>query len=404
MGDPWITGIGLITSLGPDRSTTWRRLIAGESGIGPVSVFDTSGFRGHLAAQVRTEPRTPPCSPVSERRLSRASRFALAAAAEALDDAGLQWQTPEPRPWGLVLSGGTAGLLEAESFVARRLRGGPLTRGLTEFLEVPQDAPTDRLAQVCCLTGPRITVTTACSSSTIAVGMAADMVAAGEVSVALAGGSDGLSRLTFAGFNALRAMALEPCRPFDLHRRGLILGEGAAILVIEDAQTALARGAQPYARVAGYGVTNDAFHMTQPEPSGEAWARTIETALAAARCGESQVDYINAHGTATEQNDVAECAAYGRVFGSRLAAIPVSSVKGALGHCLNAAGGVEAAITSLAMRHGVVPPTVGFAQADPACPVDPVPNRGRKHQVNFALSCSFAFGGNSSALVLERVG
>lgn len=404
MGVPWITGIGLITSLGTGRQITWNRLIAGESGIGPVSTFDTSGFRGHLAAQVWTVPGIPPWTNVPERRLSRASRFAVAAAAEALDDAGLPWQGPELRPWALVLSGGTAGLPEAEAFVARRLRGGPLTRGLTQFLEVPQDAPTDRLAQACHLAGPRITVTTACSSSTIAVGMAAELVASGEVTVALAGGSDALSRLTFAGFNALRAMALEPCKPFDRQRQGLTLGEGAAILVIEDARAARARGARPYARVAGYGVTNDAFHMTQPEPSGEAWARTIETALTAAGCSASQIAYINAHGTATEQNDAAECAAYGRVFGSRLAAIPVSSVKGALGHCLNAAGGVEAAITSLAIRHGVVPPTVGFAQADPACPVDPVPNRGRRHQAAFALSCSFAFGGNSSALVLERVG
>ncbi|MFH1177064.1 MAG: beta-ketoacyl-[acyl-carrier-protein] synthase family protein, partial [Acidobacteriota bacterium] len=305
-------------------------------------------------------------------------------------------------PWAIVFGGGAAGLFEAEGYAQRRLTGGPRVAALTEFLEVPQDAPSDRVAAVYGITGARITVTTACSSSTIAVGLAGEMVRDGEVEVALAGGPDALCRLTFAGFNSLRAADPEPCKPFDLRRQGLTLGEGAAVLVVEDARRARARGATPYASVLGFGATNDAFHMTQPEPTGAAWERTVRAALADAQVGAEAVGYINAHGTATEQNDAAEAAAYRRVFGERLANLPISSTKGALGHCLCGAGGIEAAITALALARRLLPPTVGCTELDPACPIDPILARGREANVEVALSSSFAFGGNSAVLVLGR--
>ncbi len=399
MNEVWITGVGLVTALGLDRDTTWRRLVAGESGIGPLTLFDPAGFRTATAAQVDAAAlarRAPGHRP--ERHTSRASRFGVAACAEALADAGLA--DADARPWALVLGGGTAGLFEAEAFVARRLRGGPRVRGVGELVEVPQDSPTDRIARAFALGGPRVTVTTACSSSTIAVGLAAEMVAGGETPIALAGGTDALCRLTYAGFNSLHAVDAEPAKPYDRRRKGLSLGEGAALVVVEDAEHARARGARPYARVLGYGVTNDAFHMTQPEPSGAAWERTVRAALADAGAAAAEVDYVNGHGTATEQNDPAECAAYRRVFGERLDRVPVSSVKGALGHCLCAAGGIEAAVTALALARGIAPPTAGFAEADPACPVDPVPGAGRPMAIRVALSSSFAFGGNSAVLVL----
>ena len=400
MREAWITGVGLVSALGPERETTWRRLLAGETGIRPLTLFDTAGYRTHLAAQVDDAPlRLPPFPCIAHRHTTRASRFALAAAAEALDDAGLP-PRGESREWALVMGGGTAGLFEAEGFVSRRLRSGPRARGLGEFVEVPQDAPTDRVAQEFALAGPRITVTTACSSSTIAVGLAAELVCDGEVPIALTGGSDALCRLTFAGVNSLHAVDPEPAKPFDRRRKGLSLGEGAGVLVVEEAEHARRRGATPYARVLGYGVTNDAFHMTQPEPSGAAWERTVRAALLDAAIDRSDVGYINGHGTATEQNDPAECAAYLRVFGEHLSGIPVSSVKGALGHCLCAAGGIEAAITALAIARGMLPPTVGFAEADPACPLDPIPGAGRSGAPKVALSSSFAFGGNSAVLVL----
>ncbi len=404
MREAWITGVGLVSALGPDRETTWGRLLAGETGIRPLALFDTAGYRTHIAGQVEEAAlRLPPLSRDVARHTTRASRFALAAAGEALADAGLS-PGGHLRPWALVLGGGAAGLFEAESFVARRLAGGAHTRGLTEVLEVPQDSPSDRIAQAFSLAGERITITTACSSSTIAVGLAGELVASGEAEVALAGGSDALCRLTYAGFNSLRAVDPEPAKPFDRRRKGLSLGEGAAVLVVEEAQHARRRGVRPYARVLGYGVTNDAFHMTQPEPSGAAWERTVRAALRDSGSGADDVDYINGHGTATEQNDPAECAAYVRVFGERLRGVPVSSVKGALGHCLCAAGGIEAAVTALAIARGTLPPTVGFAEPDPACPVDPIAGVGRPARARLALSSSFAFGGNSAALVLGGCG
>ncbi len=402
MAEVWITGIGLLTSLGPDRETTWRRLLAGESGIGALTLFDTTGFRTHLASQVdESTLRIPATCRHALRHSTRASRFAMAAAAEAIDDAGLA--EADSSEWALAFGGGAAGLFEAEGFVRRRLTVGPRARGAAELIEVPQDSPADRVAAAFGLRGSRMTVTTACSSSTIAVGMAADLVRSGECALALAGGSDALCRLTFAGFNSLRAVDSEPCKPFDRRRKGLTLGEGAAVLVLEDERHAGARGARPYARVLGLGATNDAFHMTQPEPSGAAWERTLRAALADAGLAPRDIHYVNAHGTATEQNDPAECAAYARVFSDRLQDVPISSVKGAVGHCLCAAGGIEAAVTALAIARRQLPPTVGFGEADPACPIDAVAGRGRPADVAAAMSCSFAFGGNSAVLVLGTV-
>jgi 3-oxoacyl-[acyl-carrier-protein] synthase II len=394
MTDAWITGVGLLTGLGVDRETTWRRLLRGESAIREITLFDTTGFRAHLAAQV-DDSMLPP-APL--RHLSRASRFALAAADEALTDAGLT--APRGAPWAVVFGGGAAGLFEAEGWLARRLARGSLSRGVAALIEVSQDAPGDRVGERFGLTGSRVTISTACSSSTLAVGLAGEMVRDGEVEVALAGGADALCRLTLAGFNSLRAVDAAPCRPFDRSRAGLNIGEGAAVLVVESAEHARRRGARALARVLGYGVTNDAFHMTQPEPTGVAWERTVRAALADAGVDTGAVGYINAHGTATEQNDPAERAAYARVFGDRLAGLPLSTVKGALGHCLCGAGGIEAAVTTLALARGVLPPTAGFAEADDGPVLDVVAGVGRHSEVDVALSCSFAFGGNSAAVVL----
>ncbi|MGQ9834910.1 MAG: beta-ketoacyl-[acyl-carrier-protein] synthase family protein [Thermoanaerobaculaceae bacterium] len=401
MGEVVITGVGLISALGPDRQTTWRKLLAGDCGIRQITLFSTVGYRTHTAAQVDTDRLgLHGLPPEVLSHASRASRFALAASQEALTHAGLI--PSRGAPWAVVLGGGAAGLFEAEGFVARRLKGGPRTKGLTEFLEVPQDAPADRISRCWQLTGERITVSTACSSSTIAVGLGADLIRQGRAEVVLAGGTDALCQLTFAGFNALRAVDPERARPFDRRRKGLSLGEGAAILVLEDGSAARRRGAKPLAKVLGYGATNDAYHMTQPEPSGAPWARTLRAALEDAKVRPEDVGYINAHGTATEQNDPAECAAYRLVFGELLRQLPVSSVKGAIGHCLCAAGGLEAAITLEALVSGLLPPTVGCEETDPACCIDPIAGGPRPRQVEVALSSSFAFGGNSAVLVLGR--
>lgn len=396
-----VTGVGIVTALGTDRQATWEALLSGTTGIRPLTLFDTTGYRSQIAAQVDAAGLELAGVPEqAQRHASRATLMALAAAKEALAQAAL---APAPgAPWPVVFGGGAAGLWEAEGFFAHRLRQGRKARGLTEFLEVPQDVVADRIALAWQLTGERITITTACSSSSLAVGVAAERIASGEAEVVLAGGADALCRLTFAGFNSLRAVDTEPAKPFDRRRQGLSLGEGAAVLILEEENHARRRGAKPLARILGYGATNDAFHMTQPEPTGSAWARTVRAALAHAAVPPENVGYINAHGTATEQNDPAECAAYLQVFADHLPRIPVSSIKGAIGHCLCAAGGIEAAVTVLALHHGVLPPTANFREPDPACPVDPIPGCARKQQVEVALSSSFAFGGNSAVLVLGR--
>ncbi len=396
-----VTGVGMVTALGLSREATWGALNSGKTGIRPLTLFDPTGYRSQLAAQVDTSAlQLATIGEKARRHACRASLMALAAAEEALKQAG--FDSVFGAPWPVIFGGGAAGLWEAEGFFAHRLTRGPQARGLTQFLEVPQDVVADRVALAWRLTGERTTITTACSSSALAVGVGAERIARGDAEVVLAGGADALCRLTFAGFNSLRAMDTEPAKPFDRRRQGLSLGEGAAVLVLEEENHARRRGATPLARVLGYGVTNDAFHMTQPEPTGSAWARTVRQALEAAQVAAEDVDYINAHGTATEQNDPAECAAYLQVFGERLARIPVSSVKGAIGHCLCAAGGIEAAITVLALYHGLLPPTANFQEPDPACPIDPIPNRARKQPVEVALSSSFAFGGNSAVLALGR--
>lgn len=396
-----VTGVGLVSALGANRQQSWQRLLAGETGIRPLTLFPTEGYRSRTAAQVdehRLDLVGIPAPALAH--ASRASRFALAAAREALAQARL---APLPgADWAVVFGGGSAGLFEAEGFLAHRLARGPKAKGVVAFCDVPQDTPADRVALAWQLTGERITITTACSSSTIAVGLGAELIRQGRAEVVLAGGTDALCQLTFAGFNSLRAVDPERARPFDRRRQGLSVGEGAAVLVLERESAAKKRGTQALAVVLGCGVTNDAYHMTQPEPSGEAWARTLRAALADAGLAPEDVGYINAHGTATEQNDPAECAAYQNVFGDRLARIPVSSVKGAIGHCLCAAGGLEAAITVLALENGVLPPTVGCEELDPACPLDPIPGKPREKRVEVALSSSFAFGGNSAVLALGR--
>jgi 3-oxoacyl-[acyl-carrier-protein] synthase II len=268
----------------------------------------------------------------------------------------------------------------------------------TKVLNHPPDQTTDRIAERWGFLGPRSTITTACSSSATSLGYAADLIRHGYADVVVTGGADTFARLTHGGFNALRAVDPEPCRPFDRRRKGLSIGEAAGILVFEEEGRARRRGARIRARFLGYGVTSDAHHMTQPEPSGEAGARTLRACLQAARLNPQDVDYVNAHGTATQQNDSAETASIRRARGARADEIPVSSIKSMLGHCLCSAGAIEAVATVLTIETGVIPPTIRWEEPDPECDLDVVPNVARKSRVRAALSNSFAFGGNSTVV------
>jgi 3-oxoacyl-[acyl-carrier-protein] synthase II len=261
---------------------------------------------------------------------------------------------------------------------------------------------TDLVARRLGAHGPRSTIMTACSSSATAIGYAADRIRLGQVEVAIAGGAEGLCRLTFAGFSCLRATAPDPCRPFDAERKGLNLGEGAAVLVLEDYERARARGATVLALVAGCGITADAHHMTAPHPEGEGAARAMLAALDDARLPPGAVGYINAHGTATPHNDAAETAAIKTVLGARADRVPISSIKSMVGHTLGAAGAVEAVASVLTLARGFIPPTVNLQTPDPAFGLDYVPGAARQVEVEVVLSNSFAFGGNNTTLAFTR--
>jgi 3-oxoacyl-[acyl-carrier-protein] synthase II len=396
-----VTGLGAVTSLGNDLRSTWDGLVAGRSGIGPITLFDAAGFRTKLAAEVKQLP-DPGVLLSVRRRLSRTDVIGLAAAAEALADSGLDLSREDPGRLGVVLGAGISGLLDSESYYRALLADGPRAARPTKALNHPPDQTTDRIAERWGLLGPRSTITTACSSSATSLGYAADLIRHGYCDVVVTGGADTFARLTHGGFNALRSVDPDPCRPFDRRRKGLTIGEAAGLLVFEEEEHAKRRGANLRARFLGYGVTSDAHHMTQPEPTGEAGARTLNACLKAAGLNPEDVDYVNAHGTATPQNDSAETAAIKRALGARAYEIPVSSIKSMLGHCLCSAGAIEAVATVRTIETGVVPPTINWGERDPECDLDVVPNVAREARVRVALSNSFAFGGNSTVVAFGK--
>ena len=394
-----VTGIGAVTSIGSNASQFWKNLLAGECGIRDLTLFDPSSYRTRTAAQVEEIPDEF-LTPAQKRRMSRADRMGLAAAREAVAQSGLDLSREDPTRIGVILGGGTSGLIDSEAFFERYLRGEK-ARPSSVLNHLP-DAITDRVAQYFGSQGLKSTITTACSSSANAMGYAHDAILSGFADIVLTGGSDVLARLTYAGFNSLRSVDPDPCRPFDRERKGLSIGEAAGILVFEERERAVRRGAPLLAEFLGYGVTSDAHHMTAPDPSGAAGGRTIRAALESARINADQVDYINAHGTATPQNDSAETAAIKVALGERSRDIPVSSIKSMIGHCLCASGAIEAVATVLTVRDGKIPPTIHYTSPDPACDLDYVPNEARDAEVGVALSNSFAFGGNSSVVVLGK--
>lgn len=395
-----VTGLGAVTSLGIDLASSWQGLIDGRSNIGPITLFDASLFRTKLAAEIKVLPDG--FEPSLKRRLSRSDIIGLAAAAEALADSGLDLSKENPRRIGVILGGGVSGLLDSENYFRDLLAKGPKGARPSRVLNHPPDQTTDRIAERWGFLGPRSTITTACSSSGTSLGYASDLIRHGICDVVVTGGSDTFARLTHGGFNALRAVDPEPCRPFDRRRKGLSIGEAAGLLVFEEEGRARRRGAHIHARFLGYGVTSDAHHMTQPEPSGEACARTMRAAMKDARLNPEDVDYVNAHGTATPQNDSAETASIKRALGERARRILISSIKSMLGHCLCSAGAIEAVATVMTIETGVIPPTIRWEEPDPECDLDVVPNVAREQPVRAALSNSFAFGGNSTVVAFGR--
>jgi 3-oxoacyl-[acyl-carrier-protein] synthase II len=398
-----ITGVGLVTALGSTREQTWTAMLDGRCGIGPVSVFDATGYRSRIAGEVSLEDVVAGMPPLQRRRWSRSDQFGVAAATEAFADSGVLEHGIDRTRVGVMLGAGTADLLRNERFVFTAIDRGVERGRRSDLWNHFSNTPVDVIAGHFRLEGARSCVVAACSSSTIAIGQALSAIRQGRVDVAVAGGTDALARLTFSGFNALRLMDPEPCRPFDRGRNGMSIGEGAGVLILEELDHARRRGAHIYGEIAGYSLACEAFHPTAPEPDGQTVAAMIGQALKDARCPIDAVDHLNAHGTATPQNDRAEARGVRAVFGEDCRRVLVTSVKSMVGHCLGAAGAVEAAVTALSVDRGVVPPTVHFSEPDPDCDVEVVANTAREHRIRCAVSTSLAFGGNDAALVIRAL-
>ncbi len=392
-----VTGLGAVSGFGWGAERLWAGLRGGRAAMREFDRFDHAGHRTHVAAQV------PPPPANGHRRAALADRFALAAAAEALAQAGLPSDL-SPLGAGVFFGSSTGGMLESESYfesLCRTRRGGSRI-GLLPAQ--PASAPGDSVARRHRATGPVQTISSACASAALALGNALEALRSGRVEIALAGGSDSLCQLTFAGFNSLRSVDPGPCRPFRRDRQGLSLGEGAAVLVLETLARARARGARPLALLAGSGASCDAHHMTAPDPSGAGVARAALAALADAGIAAGEIAFVNAHGTGTPLNDAAEWRALAAVFGGRADRLPVTSTKGNVGHFLGSAGAIEAVATVLSLERLEVHPTPGDGPVGADCPVNlvlgeplPLPDGARA-----ALSVNFAFGGANSALVFAR--
>ena len=385
-----VSGLGAVSPFGAGVKAYWAGLAAGACALRPLTLFDTQGFRCRIAAEV---PEVTTGSP----RRSRADRLALGAALEALEDAGLSDADREET--ALIIGAVGGGMLEAEAWYWARARGERPAPGAALRAMLP-GSHAEALGYRLRLGGPRHTVVTACSSGAVALAEAAELIADGAVDLALAGGVDAMTRLCFMGFNALKLLDPEPCRPFDKDRRGMSIGEGAAFVVLEAAERARARGARVYAELAGHGMTTDAFHVTAPEPEGEGMARAMSAALAAARVDAAEIGYVNAHGTATPQNDRIEARAIVRVFGE--GRVAVSSTKSMIGHTMAAAGGLEAVATVLTLTEALIPPTATLVTPDPDVAFDCVPRVAREAAVECAISNSFGFGGQNVTLLFRR--
>lgn len=399
-----VTGLGLVTPIGAGREEVWRGLLEGRCGFAPVSSFDTGRYNVHLGAEVRDFDADPWVRTLDAGYLGRASKLAIAAARMALDDAGID---PAASGWdgertGVAMGTTSGEPREVERFNDRYLAGAMDSLG-PEFIDLyPCHMIAAHVARETGCAGPVAMIPTACAAGNYAIAKALDLLRAGRVDVMLAGGADAFSRITYAGFSRLGAIAPERCQPFDKNRKGMIPGEGAGVLVLEPLERALARGARIYAEVAGYGLSCDAHHMTAAHPEGDGAARAMTRALADAGIGPGDVSYISAHGTGTPTNDRLETLAVQRVFGAAAARTPMSSIKSMIGHTMGAASAIEAAVCSLAVANGEIPPTMNLEEPDGD--LDYVPNKSRRHDVRVAMNNAYAFGGNNASVIFQRPG
>jgi 3-oxoacyl-[acyl-carrier-protein] synthase II len=402
-----VTGLGAVTPLGNDARSTWKAAVAGESGIDWIRSFDPSGFPVRVGAEVKDFDPSTVASPKEVRKLERNVLLSLAAAKEAVGDAGLNGF--DPMRVGIVFGtaiGGLSGIVEQGDVLRER---GPDRVAPSFIPSVLVDAASGQLAISLGIKGPNYAPVSACATGSHAVGEGAEIIKRDDADAVLAGGAEAcMHPLILAGFCAMRGLAAEEehppraSRPFDATRAGFVMGEGACVLVLEELDAARARGATIYAEVLGYGASNDAHHMAQPEPEATGVAEMMRAALRRANVDPERVGYINAHGTSTPLGDLAETKAIKDVFGEHAYELAVSSTKSMMGHTFGAAGAIEAMMCVLALHEGVIPPTINYEHPDPECDLDYVPNEAREAKLDVALSNAMGLGGHNGCVLLGR--
>ncbi|HVT12095.1 MAG TPA: beta-ketoacyl-ACP synthase II [Fimbriimonadaceae bacterium] len=402
-----VTGVGAVTPLGTGIDQFWPRMLAAESGIGPITLMNASEYTTRIAGEVKDFNPEDWLDRKEARRVDRFIQFAVAGAAMAMKDSGIEPTEEEADEFGVLIGSGIGGLTFLGEQHRRQVAEGP---GKVSPFLVPYMIPDMASGYVSIqnkLKGPNSCVVTACSTGANAIGDAYHMIKRGDAIAMLAGGTEApICELGLGGFCAARAMSQRnddpkhASRPFDKDRDGFVMAEGSAVFVLEDYDHAKARGAKIYAEIVGYGMSGDAFHITQPDPEGDGAMRAMKMALRTAGVQPGDIGYINAHGTSTYYNDKLETMAIKKVFGNQ--APPISSTKSMIGHSLGAAGAIEALVCMLAMRDGILPPTANYVTPDPECDLDYIPNTARKKQVDLCLSNSFGFGGHNVSLIIRK--
>jgi 3-oxoacyl-[acyl-carrier-protein] synthase II len=404
-----ITGLGAVTPLGNDVRSSWESLVAGRATAGPITAFDTTGFPVTFACEAKGFDPTQWIEPKQARRMDRFAQMIVVAARQAQEDAGLDIE-PECDRVGVSFGTAMGGLKSFEDTCDTLLERGPDRVNPFSLTAIIPNMGASRVSIELGTKGPLSSQCTACAASTMAIGDGLDAIRLGRADVMFSGGSEApITRVGIAGFAALRALSRRnddpghASRPFDADRDGFVMGEAGAVLVLEELEHATQRGARIYAELVGYGVSSDAQHLTEPDPTGRSPARAMLMAFADAGVSPDQIDYINAHGTSTPLGDTSETRVLKRALGEDIARkVPISSTKGATGHPLGAAGAVEAIFCTLAIHEGVVPPTINYELPDPECDLDYIPNEAREADVRVAVSNSSGFGGHNASIVLRH--
>ncbi|MCQ2603607.1 MAG: beta-ketoacyl-ACP synthase II [Spirochaetia bacterium] len=406
-----ITGLGTVNPLGNNVSEFWQGLMDARCGIGLITRYDVSDSEVKIAGEVRDFDPSSVIDRKTARRMDLFSQYAVYASAEAIKDASFEEKFWDGDRAGLVLGVGTLGWTSAEEGYGKIFSGGESRVPVFTIPKIIPNLGAGNAAMALQLHGPCFSLSTACASGADAIGNAARLIESGYCDVMLAGGTEaGISRLCMGGFAAIQALTMThndspeiSSRPFDRDRDGFVMGEGAGMLVLEDYEHAVRRGARIYCEVAGYGSTCDAYHMTAPEPDGKYSVKAMSRALENAGMGTEDIQYINAHGTSTVLNDRMETRAIKNMFGEQAYRLKVSSIKSMLGHCIGAAGAIEAISSALTLYHQWIPPTINYENPDPECDLDYVPGRGISAEVSGVMSNSFGFGGHNSVLVFRRI-